>query len=191
MSFGNGPDLLAGSLMDEVEEQTLSAFDRYLKSLPEDALLLLDVVCDENQPEDMRRILAGGLNYLFKSLDLIDDGIEGLGYLDDAFVLRYVVGRAKEAGALPDALAALAQEAEVVTLVLGDLSGRFYRFVSSLSDSVVRGRSVEAIVTDPVVCDELRGELAAWASRYEVPHFVADERGVIKLRAFLDAKLPE
>ena len=31
---------------------------------------------------------------MFKSLDLIPDGLEGLGFLDDAFVLRVAAGLA-------------------------------------------------------------------------------------------------
>ena len=37
--------------------------------------LAAEPVADESVPADVRRPLAGSLNYLFKSLDLIDDGI--------------------------------------------------------------------------------------------------------------------
>src|SRR5438045_3179256 len=38
--------------------------------------------------DEGQRYLVAGLNYIFKSLDLIPDGIDDLGYMDDAFVLR-------------------------------------------------------------------------------------------------------
>ncbi len=35
-----------------------------------------------------RRYATAGLNYIFKSLDLIPDGIDDIGFCDDAFVIR-------------------------------------------------------------------------------------------------------
>jgi uncharacterized membrane protein YkvA (DUF1232 family) len=49
-------------------------------------------------PDGARRALASGLNYVFKSVDLIPDGIDDIGYLDDAFVLRVACAQVLAAG---------------------------------------------------------------------------------------------
>lgn len=176
--------------MTEIDEQALESFGAWLITLADDTNLLADEAGADETPKTVRICLAGALNYLFKSLDLIDDGIEGLGFLDDAFVLRIACAQAKERGALPESLSHLAEQAGLVRAFLGDLAFRMEKFVSSLESSTVRGRSVESIVNDPAVREELLGDVRGWASRYKAPHFVLDERGLVKLRSFLGAKLP-
>ena len=74
--------------MSDTDTKCLETFPEWLKSLSSDAQDLSKAVGNQDAPEAVRRYAAAGLNYLFKSLDLIPDGIEDLGYLDDAFVLR-------------------------------------------------------------------------------------------------------
>jgi len=174
-----------------VEERALEAFGNWLVSLADDTRSIADSVFDESVSAGVRRPLAGGLNYFFKSLDLIDDGIEGLGYLDDAFVLRIAADQARSQGELSEAVSALADDAPLIREFLGDLAGRLDRFVKSLENGVVRGRSVEAIVDDASVREELVGDVRGWASRYTKPQFVLDDKGLVKLRSFLGAKLPD
>ncbi len=174
--------------MSEQDTQFLEAFGSWLKSLAEDAGALADVLSNADVPEDTRRPLGAALNYLFKSLDLIDDGIEGLGFLDDAFVLRVAAARAPGGGA--EALSKLASDAGLVAQFLEADFGRLSRFVDGLESITVRGRSVDAIVSDAAVRDELVEDLRSWARRYEAPHFAPDPKQLVKLRAFLNAKLP-
>jgi len=175
--------------MTEPDVRFLEAFVNWLKSLPADAELVAEAVRNSELSEATRRPLAAALNYLFKSLDLIDDGIEGLGFLDDAFVLRLAVAQAGQGA--PSNLEVLAQGAELIDEFLGtELSARMGQYVHALGTSVVRGRSVDAILSDETVREELLAELAGWASRYEKPIFTADPKNLVKLRAFLAAKLP-
>lgn len=177
--------------MSEVDAVAVEKFGTWLKSLAEDSRAIADVLADDSVALDVRRPLGGAVNYLFKSLDLIDDGIEGLGYLDDAFVLRVAAGHAKQAGQLPEALAQLAEDALLIEEFLGDLSGRLQSFVRGLPDAVVRGRSVAGILEDAAVREEALGDVRGFASRYQAPQFVMDEQALVKLRAFLGAKLPK
>jgi len=64
------------------------------------------------------------------------------------------------------------------------------KYVFGLGTSMVRGRSVEEISSNPEVRDALLGDLAGWGSRYEKPNFAADSKNLIKMRSFLAAKLP-
>jgi uncharacterized membrane protein YkvA (DUF1232 family) len=175
--------------MSEQDTQFLEAFGSWLESLGGDAGALADVLSNADLPEETRRPVGGALNYLFKSLDLIDDGIEGLGFLDDAFVLRVAAAQAA-GGPGGEALAQLAAEAALVEAFLGADYARLTRFVDGLASSTVRGRSVDAILSEGAVCEELVGDLRGWARRYEAPQFARDPKQLVKLRAFLGAKLP-
>lgn len=177
-------------MSDQVEERALAAFGGWLKSLPEDTRAVAAAVNDEQAALAVRRPLAGGLNYFFKSLDLIDDGIEGLGYLDDAFVLRVASAQAERLGPVPVAIAELAADVELIRDFTGETFGRLETFVSRLVSGVVRGRSVDAILDDANVREELLGDVEGWAGRYHAPAFVLDNKGLVKLRSFLAAKLP-
>lgn len=180
--------------MAEIESRCLDAFPAWLQSLPDDLDAVAELADGGELPEDATRQLFGAVNYLFKSLDLIPDGIEDLGFIDDAFVLRVAAAAAK--GALPaeapdtGALERLAAEAELVREFLGDTYERLARFVQELSRSSARGRSVDAIVTDAAVRAELMSELKGWAESYVAPGFARDPKNLVKLRSFLDAKLP-
>ncbi len=74
--------------MSETESKYLDTFPNWLRTLGTDAQELGEALEAKGMPSDARECIAGGLNYLFKSLDLIPDGIDDIGYLDDAFVLR-------------------------------------------------------------------------------------------------------
>jgi len=176
--------------MSDLDARALEAFARYLSTLPEDARKLGRVVGDANLDAAVRAPLCGALNYLFKSLDLIDDGIEALGFLDDALILRVAVSQAAQAGNLPEVVSQLVSDAALVEEFLGDLWARFERYVAGLVAGEVRGRSVETILGDPAVQEEFLGEVSGWAHRYEPPIFLSEPKNLVKLKAFLEAKLP-
>ncbi len=176
--------------MDATDERLLSAFSQSLVRLPDDVKALLAAINDPTLDPKVQRSLVCAANYLCKSLDLIDDGIEGLGYLDDALVLRLLCAQAQAAGSLPEDLRSLAAEAQLVRSFLGPLNERCERFMESFQELSVRGRSVDAIVDDTSSRDELTSDLLDWAARYKAPHFVLDQLGLTKLRSFFAARLP-
>ena len=75
-------------MSDTESTKYLDTFPHWLRNLGHDAEELAELLSETTMAEDAREAIAGGLNYLFKSLDLIPDGIDDIGYLDDAFVLR-------------------------------------------------------------------------------------------------------
>jgi len=175
--------------MTDVDTRCLDAFPSWLRSLAEDALVLSVVVADEAAPEAARRQAAGALSYLFKSLDLVPDGIEDLGLLDDAFVLRVAARLATHVEPVP-ALQNLAREAELVSDFLGVDYPRLERFVAGLGRLTVRGRSVDDVLGSPGVAASFAGEVRGWAKDYVVPSFGRDAKNLVKLRSFLKTKLP-
>ena len=179
--------------MSNVDSRCLDAFPDWLRSLGEDALSLGAVVADGAQPEARRRTVAGALNYLFKSLDLIPDGIEDLGFLDDAFVFRVAAARALHGGDGADAgdvLTRLSGDAALLREFLGADYARLEKFVAGLDAGAARGRTVEDIVTDAAVRSAFVSDVKGWSGGYVVPSFGRDAKNLVKLRSFLGAKLP-
>jgi uncharacterized membrane protein YkvA (DUF1232 family) len=176
--------------MTDVESRCLEAFPEYLRSLGDDARAFAAVVESEDTSEPVRRHAAAALVYLFKSLDLIPDGIEDLGFIDDAFVFRAAASFAKAEGGSAEVIARLAADNELVKEFLGADHARLETYVRGLGTSSARGRSVEEVVKDAGARRELTQEVRAWADSYAVPGFTRDAKNLVKLKSFLTTKLP-
>lgn len=177
--------------MSELDERCLDAFPRWLSHLAEDVRNVLGLIGRAELPEPVRTRLAGALNYSIKSFDLISDGIEDLGFLDDAMVLRVAARQAAaECGAdVPDPLARLGAEAALIEEFLGPTYPALDAYVVELPVLVVRGRAGDAIVRDELVREEFGAELRSWAEAYTAPSFARDGKNLIKLRSFLTTRL--
>jgi uncharacterized membrane protein YkvA (DUF1232 family) len=184
-------------MTENIDAKCLEIFPTWLRTLDEDVQTLLEVLKNPAAGTEARKTLAGGVNYLFKSLDLIPDGIDDIGYMDDAFVIRLAAKFTMDAdmGNVGDAitkLGRLANEADVVKEFLGnDLNDRLEKYVRDLRKGAARGRTVDEIVESGDVLGELASEVAIFVKEYKSPGFSKDEKNLIKLRAFLEAKLPK
>jgi uncharacterized membrane protein YkvA (DUF1232 family) len=180
--------------MNELHTRCLDKFPEWLRTLSADAVDLSKVLASTTMAEGTRRYVAGGLNYLFKSLDLIPDGIEDLGFLDDAFVIR--VGCALALAETPASkdeapvLARLAADSKLIAELLGKDYARLEAYVKTLTRGTARGRTVDEILHDAGVRGAFLHEVSGWASSYETPTFSRDEKNLVKLQSFLGAKLP-
>ncbi len=178
------------------ESQYLDVFPAWLRSLGDDAESLAKLLSSEELPEPGRQALAGGVNYLFKSLDLVPDGIDDIGYLDDAFVLRVAAEHAmredvSQLGA--EQLRVLNQLAEEAATVRGFLGAEFPRldaYVTGLRKTSARGRSVQDVLHAAQIQSAFLSDLRGFAQSYAAPSFSREEKNLVKLRAFFDAKLP-
>lgn len=169
----------------------LDVFPSWLRTLGEDASALGEVVRG-TEGEETRRYVAAGLNYIFKSLDLIPDGIDDLGFCDDAFVVRVAAALACEedpAAKASPILERLADDARQVEDFLGEDYPRLVTYVQGLRKGAARGRTVEDILTDEAIRSSFLAEVATWGAEYQVPSFSRDVKTLIKLKAFLSAKL--
>lgn len=174
--------------MTPADARFLEAFPAWLKSLGADARELAAVVENESAPERARTSAASALSYLFKSLDLIPDGLEDIGFIDDAFVFR--VSAARVATEHTDGvLARLAADTALIEEFLGEVYARLTAYVADLEHAKVRGRAVTEVVSDPAVREEFVREVRAWADGYTSPTFLRDDKNLVKLRSFLSAKL--
>jgi uncharacterized membrane protein YkvA (DUF1232 family) len=176
--------------MTTLESRCLEAFPAWLRSLAEDAQQLAALLGNAEAAPAAQGGAASALTYLFKSLDLIPDGLEDLGFIDDAFVLRVaaaLVEPAERAGVLGK----LAADAELISEFLGDDYARLERYVHKLADGKARGRSVASILEDESARADFVREVAQWGSGYAPPSFARDARSLVKLKSFLARRLPE
>ena len=176
--------------MTDLENRCLDTFPEWLKSLADDAQSLAALL-DGDAPAGVKRHVASSLNYLFKSLDLIPDGIEDLGFMDDAFVLRVAAKMAAGKSEADDAtLTRLAGDVPLIQELLDKEYPRLVSYVEGLLHGAARGRTTDEIVDDADVRSEFIGEIRGWAASYEAPSFSRDAKNLVKLTSFLSAKLP-
>ena len=182
---------------DDIKKQCLESFGGWIGSLAGDIGVLMEVVKDGSAPRASREAAASGINYLFKSLDLIPDGIDDIGYLDDAFTVRVAAKFTMKAGAgkvgvkSQERIGQLATDVDLLVGLLGeDLYQRFETYVDKLRLGAARGRMVSEILDDAANLLEFDAEVAQFCKDYQAPEFHKDEKNLIKLAAFFDAKLP-
>ena len=175
----------------------LDTFPAWLRSLGDDAEQLGAIVGETGASESSRQLVAGGLNYLFKSLDLIPDGIDDIGYLDDAFVLRVAAELAlqEDVGDLSadklKTLNRLGTDADVVREFLKQDFQRLLDYVKGLRKGAARGRSVNDIVGDNATRAAFLSDISGFSKSYQPPSFTREEKNLVKLKAFFEAKLPK
>src|SRR5579862_4015622 len=103
-----------------IDPRFLEVFPQWLRSLGEDAGAIGEAIAASGD-DDGTRSLVAGLNYIFKSLDLIPDGIDDIGFLDDAFVVR--VACAQAVAATPAAKKGIVERSEEHT---SELQSQFH-----------------------------------------------------------------
>jgi hypothetical protein len=167
--------------MADLESRSLDAFPHWLESLAEDARAVGARLGDERLGLPSRQLLGGALGQLLKSVSLIQDGIEGLGYLDDACLLRVAAARAIAVSGDPEAwdarLLDLSEASELVEEFLGDDFARLAAEVDRLAGAALP--------------DDLTRELEAWAASYSPPTWLRDPKNLVKFRSYLAHRLPQ
>lgn len=170
------------------EPRFLDLVPAWLRSLGDDARALAGYLASDADA-GARTWAAAGLNYVFKSVDLVPDGLDDIGYCDDAFVLRVAARFAVDGGARGEPLERLAAEADDVREFLEADYEKLETYVRGLERASARGRTPQEIVGDEGTLSGFVHEVRGWADAYEVPAFTRDVRTLVKLRSFLGAKL--
>jgi len=181
----------------DTTQNHLDLFAAWLQGLGDDAEQMSLIVSSADATESAKQLVVGGLNYLFKTLDLIPDGIDDIGYLDDAFVLRVSAELAlqEDVGELDadrvKVLNRLANEVDAIREFLGKDYGRLFEYVKGLRKGPARGRSPLDIVRDEGTLAAFLSDVRSFCREFVPPRFAREEKSLVKLRAFFDAKLPK
>jgi len=165
----------------------LDVFPQWLRSLGDDAVQVGNAL-GEATDDEAARLLIAGLNYIFRSLDCIADGIADLAFLDDAFVLRVACALARPQET-HGAVRRLQEDSHAVRAFLGDGYARLESHVRGLGTRAVRGRTAEEIAANGAIREKFLDEVREWSRDYKAPALSRDPKTLVKLRAFLDAKL--
>ncbi|MBW2530731.1 MAG: DUF1232 domain-containing protein, partial [Deltaproteobacteria bacterium] len=64
-------------------------------------------------------------------------------------------------------------------------------YVRDLRQGAARGRTVDELLEDKEIFREFAAEVASFVKEYSSPGFTKDEKNLIKLKAFFEAKLPK
>ncbi|MFH1435445.1 MAG: hypothetical protein ABIJ56_06985 [Pseudomonadota bacterium] len=170
----------------------------WLTGMADDIQGFVKLMEDDRFPAETRQKAAGVVNYLFKSIDLIPDGIDDIGFLDDVMTMR-LCASGLDVGAiepldveLASKLKALGEDSSKIREILGeDIHRRFSRYVAGLSAGSARGRSAGEIVSLPDKLREVQMEANNFCKEYIAPQVEKSDRTLIKLKSFLDTRLPK
>ncbi|HVZ33493.1 MAG TPA: hypothetical protein VG963_13770, partial [Polyangiaceae bacterium] len=164
------------------------AFVAWLGGLGGEARELSALLAREDATPSLRRFAAETLNQLLYAVDLIPEGIEGLGFLEALFGFRL---RARELSeAEPDSLSAdphgtvrrLAREAGLVRSFLGEEDERrLLALVSAQSEKRARGRSVVDLLEVPEAQSAAIADVQSWAERYRPSQFGTGSHDLVRL----------
>ena len=190
--------------MTPFDTECLESFASWLEGLPAEVAALSELVERPTAPEPLRRASAESLAFLLRSFRLIPDGVESLGYLENLFAFRAialgVANVATEAGgdemsmpaegtAAEKTVARLAREAELVARFLGDDFGRLHEAVALADERTRPGERAHDLLGNDESRAALLGQIRAWASDYRAPELPTTEGELLKLRAFMRARL--
>ncbi len=176
--------------MDPNASRRLEVFSLWLKTLPSDVRAMAALLTPR-EPEPVRVYVASALTYLTRNLDLIPDGIEGIGYLDDAFVIRTASALAVEQFGVgsPSALRRLAQDNDVVKAFLGPEYARVRTYVTGLRDYVSKGRTAVQVAANEELSKGIAAEAVEWCGEYKESPLKKDPAELERLGNFLRSKL--
>lgn len=171
----------------------LQTFSRWLEGMPAEVTALCDVLESAGSarvPEECRRASAESLAHLMRSIELIPDGIEALGYLENLFAFRAIMRDASRGlDAADETSRRLAAEAEVVAGFLGEDFGRLREAAQKAREHVRAGLRASDLLDDAERRSAALAQLRAWARAYRTPELGRTEAEALKLRSFLRVRL--
>lgn len=179
--------------MSEFYTQCLDQFPEWLHSLAADVAELAQVINSNSIAEGPQRYVIGGLSYVLKSLDIIADGVMGIGFLDDALTLRVAASLALREDPAASSAVVLVRLASDTKLIAGLLSRDYTRlefYVRALSKGMIHGETIDKVIHNDMARAAFLQEIGSWVSRYQAPTVTLDEEALIELQSFLMTKLP-
>jgi hypothetical protein len=187
----------AGSASElPTDSEFQKAFVAWLAGLGGEARELSALLQREDTPASLRRFSAETLNQLLYAVDLMPEGIEGLGYLEALFGFRLLARELSEAE--PDSVSAdphgtvrrLSTEARLVRAFLGEEDeARLLTLTRAQNEKRARGRSVTELLEVPEARSAAIEELQSWAEQYRPSPFGTGSHDLVRLLSFLRTRV--
>jgi uncharacterized membrane protein YkvA (DUF1232 family) len=174
----------------------IETFKDWAETFRADVAAMKALIESDKADLEARKLAAGALSYLVTRMDLIPDWNEGIGIMDDIFVMRVCAQMATTLG-LGDighdaevTLGRLANESEKIADFLGrELYDKLRQYCAKLEDTAVRGRSPKQILDEGAARLALYNEVEEEMKR-SVPVVVSDpEDAELRLKSYLKQKL--
>jgi len=174
----------------------IDTFKSWADTFRPDVAALKALIESENADLEARKLAAAALSYLVTRMDLIPDWNEGIGVMDDIFVVR-VCAQMATAHKLGDlshdaevTLGRLANEADkILDFLGGDLYDKLRQHCAKLEDVAVRNRTPKNIIEEGAARLALYAEVEEELKR-SVPVVVSDpEDAELRLKSYLKQKL--
>lgn len=171
-------------------------FQEWIDSYERDIALFREIVGDEDGPESLRRLLAGGLMYAIRVIDLVPDNYRPVGTIDDTLVLRVLADLGAEHAAEltnPKAMKSLfklANDVEVIRSFAGeDLYRALENYVRSQPETATHGLTGESVVKDSQARQELFRQVDAELKSFQAVAIDDGPRAERELKSYLRTKL--
>ncbi len=144
---------------------------------------------DSSVDREGKRLLVGALQYVLDSFDMFPDHFSGLGYVDDAMVLRVAAAQTVADGATFRGLLLLAKETSEIERLLGNLYQPLWRMVKSLPEKTVKGRTAIQVLDSKDVRAVFEADLNRAVGRIEPgiiePSWMGPDGVISELRRML------
>ena len=169
----------------------IRTMEQWTSSLANDTSPLIAAMTAAETPREARRLLVGALSFFIRKVDIVPDYVEGIGLVDDAFVLRVASALAEQSGLgeldveVAAAIEALAESTAPIKEFLWDLYPQFEDFVRALPDQTVRGRTADNVLDDPAAREDFLREVNDELRLLEVKPFLDSDRVLTDLKAFI------
>lgn len=146
----------------------------WIKSLPTDLKILIEMVGDDNLDMSARTLAAGVLVYIMAPIDLIPDSVPVLGYVDDVVVLHIAVAAILQLDQertefyrekYVEAIGAIDEQMELVMRALGALYSWLLAFVENLRQRRYKGKSSEETVRSEKAREDILDDAMIFAAK--------------------------
>jgi uncharacterized membrane protein YkvA (DUF1232 family) len=171
-------------------------FQEWIDDYEADIQLFKEIVADETAPPALRRLMAGGLMYVVRVIDLVPDSYRPVGTIDDTLVLRILADLSAEWTAELQnpkhmkAVFKLANDAETIREFLGEDTYReLENYVRGQPDQATHGITGEAAAKDAAVRKELLAQVDEELKSFRPVAIDDGARAERELKSYLHAKL--
>lgn len=179
---------------NETKGKYTEDFQSWIDFFDRDVNLFVEILNHEETPKPLKRIVATGLNYLLKQMDIVPDHYKPIGIIDDCIVLRVLADIASDYNAelepkLMKAMFKLANDCDRMREFLGDAYRPLENEVRLMMEREVRRRSPNAIVESERVREDLLRDVEQEMAEYKAVAIEDGERAERELLSYFKTKL--